>query len=83
MIKKRKKKELPEKQKKTIKKMKATRLLDSNNLRQVILAKKAWTINEIKRGRQQQRDIQVTINKLEGILTFIMDLTEPTEKDSK
>ena len=77
MAKKRKKKELPIKQKKTIAKMKKTRQIDSNNLRQLILAKKTWTINEIKRGKQQQRDIQVTINKLEGILAFIQDLTEP------
>ena len=77
MAKKRIKKELPIKQKKTIAKMKKTRQIDSNNLRQLILAKKTWTINEIKRGKQQQRDIQVTINKLEGILAFIQDLTEP------
>jgi len=77
MAKTRIKKELPIKQKKTIAKMKKTRQIDSNNLRQLILAKKTWTINEIKRGKQQQRDIQVTINKLEGILAFIQDLTEP------
>ena len=81
MAKKRKKKELPIKQKKTIAKMKKTRQIDSNNLRQLILAKKTWTINEINRGKQQQRDVQVAINKLEGILAFIQDLTEPENKD--
>ena len=72
---------LSEKQKKTIAKMKKTRQIDSNNLRQLILAKKTWTINEINRSKQQQRDVQVAINKLEGILAFIQDLTEPENKD--
>lgn len=67
----------------TIKHMKETRAIDSKHLREVIIAKKNWTINEIKRGRQQQRNIQVTINKLEGVLAFIDDMLVPIEITKK
>jgi len=83
MAKTRKKKELPDKQKKTIKKMKETRQIDSSNLRQLIIAKKTWAINEVKRGQTQMQELRDTILKLQGILTFIEDLTIPIEKEEK
>jgi hypothetical protein len=79
----RKKPKLNEKQKKTLKKMKLQRQLDSNNLRQLIIEKKKWTINEIRRGQQQIQAIQKTLYNLEGILLFINDLIEPIEKEEK
>ena len=81
MAKTRKKKELPDKQKKTIAKMKKTRQIDSNNLRQLIIAKKKWAIAELKRGQIQQQQLRDTMLKLQGILAFIQDLTEPENKE--
>ena len=81
MAKKRKKKELPDKQKRTIAKMKKTRTIDSNKLRLIIEEKKKWTIAEIKRGQIQQQQLRDTMLKLQGILAFINDLTEPENKD--
>jgi len=78
-----KKSKLTKKQKKTIADMKLRSQIDSKNLRQLILAKKKWTILEIKRGIQAKQEIQKTLLKLEGILAFINDLTEPIEKKVK
>lgn len=79
-MRKKSKKKLTDRQKKTIAKMKEIRAIDSKNLRQIILAKKKWTINEINRGQQSIQTIQKTLYNLEGILLFINDLLEPEEK---
>jgi len=75
------KKKLNKKQKETMKRMKEIRQIDSNNLRQLIIEKKKWTINEIRRGQKQIQEIRNTLYKLEGILAFIDDLIEPIEKE--
>jgi len=77
------KKTRKQKTEETIKRMKETRAIDSAHLREVIIAKKNWTEKEILRGKQQQRNIQVTINKLEGVLAFIDDMLAPVEKIKK
>ena len=79
----RKKPKLKEKQKKTIKKMKEVRQIDSNKLRLIIEEKKKWAIAELKRGQIQQQQLRDTMLKLQGILAFINDLTEPVEKEEK
>jgi len=71
------KRKLTSKQKNMIKKRKQQKQIDSNNLRAIIKAKKEWAINEIKRGKIQQQNIQTTILQLEGILAFISDLMTP------
>ena len=68
MIKKRKKKNAEKKQ------------IDSNNLRTIIMNKKAWAENEKRRGLLQIQKIQTELLKIEGILIFINDLTLPNEK---
>ena len=80
---KRKKKKLTKKQENTIAKMKETRQIDSKNLRQLIIEKQKWTINEIRRGQLSIQETQKTLYKLEGILMFIKDLIEPIEKEEK
>jgi len=80
---KRKEKKLTKKQENTIAKMKETRQIDSKNLRQLIIEKQKWTINEIRRGQLSIQETQKTLYKLEGILMFIKDLIEPIEKEEK
>lgn len=78
---------LNKKQKEMLKKRKAKNLekkeIDSNNLRAIIMSKKAWALNEKRRGLEQINKIQMELLKIEGIILFIDDLTLPKEKEEK
>ena len=78
-----KKKELSKKQKRTLENVRKNRQIDSNKLRLLIVEKKKWAESEKKRGLEQIQKIQVELLKIEGILIFIKDLTEPQEKGIK
>jgi len=80
---KRKKKKLNDKQEDTLKRMKETRQLDANNLREVINGKLVWVMQEIKRGKAQLEALKIQIARLEGIKLFIEDLLQSPLKEEK
>lgn len=73
-------KEKKAKMKKTLKVMEKTRQIDSDNLREVIKKKLEWAQNERKKGIESIKKLQVQVNRLDGIVIFINDLLNPTEK---
>ena len=77
----RKKTKLSKKQEKTLANMKQVRELDSNKLRLIIEEKRKWAVVELKRGQQQMVELKINMNRLEGILLFIKDLTDPKEEE--
>jgi len=77
MAKKRIKKELPIKQKKTIAKMKKTRQIDSAHLRELIKSKLKYAYAEKEKGLKQITNINIQIERLNGIILFCNDLIEP------
>jgi len=74
-----KNKKLSKKAKDTLERMKQNRQIDSNNLREVIIAKSKWAKAEIENGETRIKTIRTQINRLEGIILFCNDLLEPTE----
>lgn len=77
---KRNKPKLSAKQKKTIKKMKEVRQIDSQNLREIIINKKKWTEQEKLKGLKQIANINIQINRLDGIILFCKDLIQPIDE---
>ena len=70
-----------DKMEKTLQKMEEVRQIDSNRLRDIIKAKKAWAIAEKVKGLKQIQTITTQINQLDGIILFVNDLIMPTEKE--
>jgi len=79
----RKKPKLTEKQKKTIKKMKEVRQIDSQNLRGIIKQKLEWAKNEKKKGETQLQSLKIQIARIDGIILFIQDLIIPVKEENK
>ena len=71
------------KQKKILKRMKKTRQVDSNNLREVIKGKLKWVDVEIIKGKKQIQTIKTQVIRLEGIKLFIEDLLQPPLEKKK
>jgi len=64
---------------KTLKRMKKTRQIDSNNLRLIIQQKLKWAEIEKEKGLKIIKENQRAITQLDGIILFIKDLLEPEE----
>ena len=65
---------------KTLKRMKKTRQIDSNNLRLIIQQKLKWAEIEKEKGLKIIKENQKAIMQLDGIILFIKDLLEPEDK---
>jgi len=81
-------KELKNKQEKTIEKMKKNREVDSNNLRDLLVKKLEWVnlqktegIKTIKQHQKYIEEIKRKLLRLEGVEWFLEDLFK--EKDKK
>ena len=61
---------------KTLKRMKKTRQIDSDNLRAIIQQKLKWAEIEKQKGLKIIQENQKVIMKLDGIILFIKDLLE-------
>ena len=72
-----------EKMKKTLRRMEKTRQIDSENLREVIKQKLAWSVKERQKGLDGIERTKIQIQRLNGIILFIKDLLEPPEKEGK
>jgi len=75
-----------EKAQETLEKMKEVRKEDSIALREEIKAKLNWAIEEKKKGivviekqLAQIKENKETINKLDGVITVLTELLEPTK----
>jgi hypothetical protein len=77
------KRKLSKKQKETIKRMKETRQIDSDNLRHLIEGKLEWAKMEIAKGKKKKEELILQIERLKGIVIFIEDLLQPPEEDTK
>ena len=79
----RKKPKLTKKQKRTLENVRKNRQIDSNKLRLIIEEKRKWSIAELKKGQLQMDNLKINMTRLEGILLFIKDLTDPIKKEEK
>jgi len=70
-----------DKMEKTLQKMEEVRQIDSNRLRDIIKAKKAWAIAEKVKASKYIVDTNIQIERLNGILLFCQDLMDPVEKE--
>lgn len=77
-------KDLKKKQEKTLEKMKKTRAIDSNMLRDLITNKLEWAeterekgLDKIKRLKAEVTDSEKAVLRLEGVIVFINDLLRP------
>ncbi len=75
-----KKTKISKKQKETLKRMQKTRQIDSDNLRALIEQKLKWVIQERTTTAEKINKLNAHDIKLQGILLFIKDLTEPIVK---
>ena len=79
----RSKKNMTKRQKKTLKKMKENRQIDSSNLRELIKSKLEWAKIEKVKGESAIRKIQFQVARLDGIILFIEDLLQPPLEEEK
>lgn len=80
-----KREQVRQKQEETLARMKQTRHIDSDNLREVIKAKLTWVELELKKGEAHQKGLEGQLDKLKhqisqlkGIKLFIEDLLMPS-----
>ena len=77
------KRKLTNAQKRVQKTMTKNRQVDSQNLRSIIINKLKWADAERKKGYKQIQEINIQIERLNGIILFCNDLIAPIEKKDK
>ncbi len=69
-----------ERMQRTLDNMQQVRMIDSNNLREIIRQKLVWAMNEKQKGLKLIEQTKQQVYRLEGIIIFIQDLLSPQEE---